>query len=233
VSEILTCQCGAKIRIPEQHVGSAFGCPKCKQLIGGTGASAIRVSPVVDQRQLTTCPICQTHIQPGESAIDCLTCSQSHHEECWNEVGGCSTYGCKQAPAAEKENPTAQPLTAWGDDKICPVCGEKIKSIALKCRYCATTFDTVDPLSLRDLHRKDSKATQRKQICNITVALFAVSLLGCTAPLMAIINPIYILPRRSDLTAEGPFYLILGYSAIALSVLYSIMILFALIGGMG
>jgi hypothetical protein len=234
-STILTCSCGAKLRVPADSQRKSFSCPKCKSVFAtATDAQVIQARPVVADNQVATCPICQTSIHAGENAIDCPKCSQRHHHECWTEVGGCSTYGCPQAPAAEKESATAQPLAAWGDEKTCPVCGEKIKAIALKCRYCETTFDTVDPLSMRDLHRKDRRATERKTICNTVIALFAITMIGCTAPIMLFVNMIYILPKRKELALAGPFYLILGYSAVGLAVLYSILIVFAvLIGGLG
>jgi hypothetical protein len=180
-SQIITCACGARVRLPSQPGQQALRCPRCK------------------------------------AAFD--------HRECWTEVGGCSTYGCKQAPAPEKEAPAAQPLTAWGDTKVCPVCRETIKSIALRCRYCGTQFDTVDPLTVADLHRQartgDTLAVFRKQV----IALFVASILGLIAPLTLILGLVWLLPRRDRLEKAGPIYKILGYSAMVLSGLYSLLML--------
>jgi hypothetical protein len=63
-------------------------------------------------------------MQAGERSVTCPSCDQVHHQECWSEVGGCGTYGCKQAPKIDKSEATsAAPLTAWGDTKKCPACG--------------------------------------------------------------------------------------------------------------
>jgi hypothetical protein len=48
-----------------------------------------------------TCPYCQTPIKPGESVIFCSACSIPHHQQCWNEGMGCTTFGCNGNPAAE------------------------------------------------------------------------------------------------------------------------------------
>ena len=80
--------------------------------------------------------------------VNCPQCEQVHHLECWAEIGGCGTYGCKQAPALEKAPATSPPLSAWGDTKKCPVCGETIKSIgqiSRQQRVLDNEADYVDP----------------------------------------------------------------------------------------
>ena len=165
-----------------------------------------------------------------DEVLLCPACSQLHHSECWSEVGGCSTYGCAPAPALEKaQEPTEQP-TAWGDYKNCPMCGERIRSIAVKCRYCSTTFDTVDPLTVGDLHRKLRKSDSLSTTKRSAIALFALSVIGCLAPIMAVVSLVWVLPRRDTLSKAGPFYTVLGYSSIAVSLIYSVLILLFTIG---
>jgi hypothetical protein len=129
MSSIIQCDCGAKIRVPTDTDGKRLRCPACRQEITPVivpALSEVAATPeiVAVSQNLqgapsgVNCPICLSAIHAGEPEVTCSKCDQVHHEECWVEVGGCSTYGCKMAPADEKEE---QPrMSAWGDSRKQP-----------------------------------------------------------------------------------------------------------------
>jgi hypothetical protein len=225
MSIVVSCACGAKVRLPERAEGKLFRCPRCQaEFLATVNARVLAASRARAGDQGALCPICQSPLAANEAVLACPECDQVHHQECWQEIGGCSTYGCAQAPAVGKETPAAAP-TAWGDTKRCPACGERIKSIALRCRYCGTDFHTVDPLAAADLRRGLRKSERLRQLQITVVVVFLLSLVGLLAPLMVIVSLALLLPRRKQLVQAGPFYLILGYSSIAVSLLYSLLML--------
>jgi hypothetical protein len=171
------------------------------------------------------CPICQTEIGASEQFLACSVCGQVHHQECWNEIGGCATYGCTQAPALEKDAPPVQPQSAWGDTKLCPVCAERVKSIAVKCRYCGFDFGTVDPLTADDVRQRIARGETSSQLQVGIILLFIASIiLPCLAPITLIVIPAWLWPKRADVKRTGPIFVVLAVAAFALSVLYSVLI---------
>ncbi len=42
-----------------------------------------------------TCPYCQFPIKQDSETVLCSSCRVPHHRECWQENGGCTTYGCQ------------------------------------------------------------------------------------------------------------------------------------------
>src|SRR5437879_5343085 len=115
---VITCRCGAKVRVPDDSTG-AFRCPKCRELLAaaaGVGAAVTPMSITDNHANSTgaTCPICQTPIAVHETSKSCPECGEVHHQECWDEIGGCAIYGCKAAPATEKQPDSEPAMSAWG-----------------------------------------------------------------------------------------------------------------------
>ena len=223
---IIECDCGAKVRLPETSAQRSFRCPRCKHAFALTLDAQMIASHQAQAGDADAqCPICQAPVKTDEMVLTCPDCGQIHHHECWVEVGGCSTYGCRQMPVAGKETGRQDQSSGWGDKKTCPVCGEQIKSIARRCRYCNTQFNTADPINLDDLDVHEQQAAARSRSQKVIVAAFALSLLGVLAPIMVIVCPLVVLSNRKNLSRSEPFFLVLGYASIALSLLYSLLIL--------
>ncbi|HID78535.1 MAG TPA: hypothetical protein EYP56_21405 [Planctomycetaceae bacterium] len=224
MSAIVTCTCGARIGLPEETENRRFRCPRCKVGIAlAADGQVLRAVGLSADAAGRMCAICQTRLAGQEAVVKCPKCDQFYHQECWAEVGGCGTYGCENAPSPDKETAVQQPLAAWGDTKTCPACGETIKAIALRCRYCGTNFDTVDPLTVADLRVKAMKGEEARGLRKTVVTLFVLSVLGCLAPIVAIAGTVILLPKRRLLAKQGPVFVVLAYSAIGLSVVYSIL----------
>ncbi len=220
--------------MPEERLGKMLRCPRCRQEFLATADAQVATITKAAASAEAVCPICQTKIQSGEITLSCPECQQTHHRECWAEVGGCSTYGCPQAPVAAKPQEEQQPRSAWGDTKVCPACGETIKAIALRCRYCDTDFDTVDPLTRKDLRRRARKQKAVKSLQTGVTAMFIASLFGCLAPIMLLVNLIWFLPRRVEVSRAGPLFAVLGYVSLAISAVYTVlMVVFLVITLMG
>ncbi len=50
----------------------------------------------------TVCPYCRMPFDDaGPPRIFCTACGTPHHEDCYMENGGCTVFGCAQAPAEE------------------------------------------------------------------------------------------------------------------------------------
>jgi hypothetical protein len=59
------------------------------------------------------CPYCRFPIKPGQDIVICPACKVPHHEDCWRENGGCTTYGCTETTsAARRQYPPPEEVRA-------------------------------------------------------------------------------------------------------------------------
>ncbi|MBS1493174.1 MAG: zinc-ribbon domain-containing protein [Bacteroidetes bacterium] len=96
-----------------------------------------------------TCPYCQSKIKDDLDVIVCSLCGTPHHRECYEENGGCTTYGCGNNPTTVKEErrrdgidvggltvPAVQNLVNQSKLIECPNCRKEIEENSNYCKYC-------------------------------------------------------------------------------------------------
>jgi len=93
------------------------------------------------------CPYCQTGFRQSEHLRECPRCHIPHHEDCWHENGGCTTFGCNGQPTVHSAPPLGDWSPAVDSDHIelslddlsqCAACGEAISVWDETCRHCGT-----------------------------------------------------------------------------------------------
>ena len=75
------------------------------------------------------CPYCMMQINSEDDYITCPKCGIPHHRDCWDENGGCTTYGCdcKSGDEIQTSDPTQSSLAQNTQGKmICPYCQSEI-----------------------------------------------------------------------------------------------------------
>ena len=122
------------------------------------------------------CPYCQSKLKKGADYTICSHCGTPHHKECWNENGGCTTYGCINNPQTERKvdlesedvgNETLESLRE--SLRIpppellieCPNCSSEIEKESVFCKYCG--YNIVESKIQDDPEVKDEKAEAKKE----------------------------------------------------------------------
>jgi hypothetical protein len=172
---------------------------------------------------MTRCSICYTIVSQGEAVTTCPDCQQGYHTSCWTEIGGCGSYGCKQAAVAEKPPLPVVVGAGWGDSKTCPQCGLEIGASLLVCS-CRARFPWADPMTREEYGSwvADQEAIARSR--RVLISLFVCSLVGLTAPIAGPIAGLYAWLRRERLAGAGGTYLAMGYGSAAIGAVYAILI---------
>ena len=140
-------------------------CPKCKtklELDAGTDgcvpcptcAESLDVSAL----RASTCPICGCGFEEDDEIRICPDCRTPHHDECWADNLGCSTYGC--ASTAHQETHTAGAMPSEQDGQscmiACPACGARHPATDLVCGACGKLLGENLPGDSTWTHLRDS-----------------------------------------------------------------------------
>ncbi len=173
---------------------------------------------------LQRCIICQLAIQTEEESVTCEKCQCVFHAECWQDLGGCGTYGCENSPTLQKES-LAQ------STKKCPFCQESIPADTMACPYCRERFNTILPQTAQDIVRERWGPRRAPSIKENKGALwvFICGLLGITAPFNLIIGGSWYLQNRRALKSVSPMYNLLAIVGLAVSVIYSLIFFVAIV----
>jgi hypothetical protein len=164
------------------------------------------------------CSICGTRIRDDEQPRACPDCDQAYHEGCWDEIGGCATYGCKSAATPEK--PPPEPVHAgWGDEKVCPVCDDSIASSLLVCP-CGARFPWADPMTRAELDAWRAREREIQSAQRVLTILLVLSVAGVGAPICGPYAAHYAHARRAMLSGPNGVYLAMGYASAALGAAY-------------
>lgn len=165
------------------------------------------------------CAICRGPIEAAEGATACPACHAPYHADCWSENGGCAVYGCPKVPATEARTALEIPPAYWGqEEKQCPSCGATIAAAARRCRGCGTMFAGGQPQTRGEFHRKKQLDQRAAGMRRTVIVLFALSVLPCTAPLVALFGWFWYRSESEAVAALPPLYSGLCRLALAVSV---------------
>ena len=184
----------------------------------------------VAEHESAACQICLHAVETGQPVQFCPDCRACYHQECWDELGGCGTYGCPRMVEIKKSEDQTQ--TYWGaTEKKCPICIEQIPISTLVCPHCKTRFSDTRPMTREELlpQREDPALREYRRKA---VWLFIFSVLGCTSPFALLIGSIWYRSHRDEIDRAGPTARALTLIGLGICVLYlGVMVLSLLIWG--
>lgn len=86
------------------------------------------------------CPFCKTEITENDTVKVCPSCETPHHEACWNENRGCTTFGCAEKYNEEQTTDTVQeqPADVQPDVIVCANCSTPFADGQQFCANCGS-----------------------------------------------------------------------------------------------
>jgi hypothetical protein len=177
---------------------------------------------------MARCSICYTVLKESEPVTSCPDCRQDYHQTCWNEIGGCGTYGCQKAAVAQKPPVPVVVGQGWGDSKECPHCAKQIPSGWLAC-HCGAKFPWADPMTFQEFAAWNDRQASIKGTKTLLTWMFILSLAVFPAPVTGLIAGLVAGFRRKLLASDGT-YLAMGYGSAALGGVFTLLIVLTSMG---
>lgn len=152
---------------------------------------------VVSKQQV--CSLCHSPITIEEKTTICPGCQIIYHKECWDEIGGCGVYGCKNVPETDKRTDLEIPASFWGrETKPCPSCGQEIQAMAVRCRHCKAVLNSVVPQSSSDWLQDRNNIEFRR---HLKTHIVWIAIACAIPPISFIAGPIGVIWWRFNRTA--------------------------------
>ena len=86
--------------VPSESLTAAPSRPSETKVTAVTGVPRRKTMKANRRIAGKVCAICQDKIRFGEEICICNYCELPFHVPCWEENGGCGTYGCEASPDA-------------------------------------------------------------------------------------------------------------------------------------
>ena len=92
------------------------------------------------------------------------------------------------------------PASYWGkEEKNCPSCGREIRAAALRCTNCGAMFASAKPQDRRAYRQRQFTQERLPKVGRVSIAMLVLSILSCTAPLVAVFGSMWYLANRKDI----------------------------------
>lgn len=167
--------------------------------------------------QITVCGICLHPFMVKQQLILCPACGRPFHPECWEELGGCATFGCSRM--VETRKPDEQ-INYWGArEKNCPMCAESIPISALECPYCHTSFDDIRPMAKADLI-KPVESYDVRRMRHRAAWLLLFNAIGITSPVAVVVALFWYVREKGGILRSDSSSRALILTSIAIGLLY-------------
>ncbi|MCE1245782.1 MAG: hypothetical protein LWY06_03965 [Firmicutes bacterium] len=170
------------------------------------------------------CQICYTPIQESDQKNICPKCQIPFHQDCWEEYGGCSIYGCDYAPEYKKSEIDENLQKAhWGiENKTCPYCGESTPMDALECPHCKENLKSATPMSRKSIYKAPPKQADPEEgkVKVASIVFFLVSIIGVLSPVILLVCPIWYFSNRKMVDRFTPIYRLLLAASMFFSCFY-------------